>query len=41
MENQIIYHFQKSYQGNKQEMAEKLGLSRTTLWKKIKKLDIL
>lgn len=41
MENQIIHYFQQSYKGNKQEMAEKLGLSRTTLWKKIKKLDNL
>ncbi len=36
MESQIYEKLLKRYEGNKSELAEKLGVSRTTLWKKMK-----
>jgi transcriptional regulator with PAS, ATPase and Fis domain len=36
MENQIFNELILSYDGNKSELADKLGISRTTLWKKMK-----
>lgn len=39
MEVQLIEYLCMLYDGNKQELAEKLGVSRTTLWKKIKELE--
>ncbi|HHW02736.1 MAG TPA: sigma 54-interacting transcriptional regulator [Thermoanaerobacterales bacterium] len=37
MENQIIEQLNKIYDGNKAMLAKELGISRTTLWKKLKK----
>jgi transcriptional regulator with PAS, ATPase and Fis domain len=39
MEVQLIEQLCMLYDGNKQELAEALGVSRTTLWKKIKELE--
>lgn len=40
MENKIIMEAAKKYKGDKSMLADKLGISRTTLWKKLKNLDI-
>jgi PAS domain S-box-containing protein len=37
MENQIIEQLSKKFGGNKAMLAKELGISRTTLWKKLKK----
>lgn len=39
MEKQILVQASKLFQGSKGEMARVLGISRTTLWKKLKELD--
>jgi len=36
MENQIIKQLSKNFDGNKALLAKELGISRTTLWKKLK-----
>ncbi|WP_261131693.1 sigma 54-interacting transcriptional regulator [Bacillus sp. Marseille-Q3570] len=36
MEGEIIRNLYEKYDGNKQEVAQLLGVSRTTIWKKIK-----
>lgn len=41
IENQIIRHLYHSYSGNRQEIANVLGVSRTTLWKKLKELMVV
>ncbi|MFZ5642186.1 MAG: sigma 54-interacting transcriptional regulator [Bacillota bacterium] len=40
MEKQILTQASRLIRGNKGEMAKILGISRTTLWKKLKDLDI-
>ncbi|MCS5696897.1 helix-turn-helix domain-containing protein [Desulfofundulus thermocisternus] len=40
MEKQIISQAIKLIQGNRSEMAKILGISCTTLWKKLKELNI-
>ena len=40
MENKIILEAVKKYGGDKTLLADKLGISRTTLWKKLKEMDI-
>ncbi|MHB8156591.1 MAG: helix-turn-helix domain-containing protein, partial [Desulfocucumaceae bacterium] len=40
MERQILTQASRIIRGNKGEMAKILGISRTTLWKKLKDLDI-
>ncbi|AYO30575.1 sigma-54-dependent Fis family transcriptional regulator [Biomaibacter acetigenes] len=37
MENQIIEQMNRIFNGNKAMLAKELGISRTTLWKKLKK----
>ncbi|WLD93082.1 sigma 54-interacting transcriptional regulator [Alkalihalobacillus sp. AL-G] len=39
MEGEIIRNLYQKYDGNKQEVAQLLGVSRTTVWKKIKELE--
>jgi transcriptional regulator with PAS, ATPase and Fis domain len=39
MERQIIHELYKRYRGNKQILSHILGISRTTLWKKIKEIE--
>lgn len=39
MEQQIIQHFYHKSEGNRQTIANLLGISRTTLWKKIKEME--
>ncbi|WP_257347261.1 sigma 54-interacting transcriptional regulator [Pseudalkalibacillus decolorationis] len=39
MEGEIIQSLYEKYGGNKQEVAQLLGVSRTTVWKKIKELE--
>ena len=39
MENKIILEAAKRYRGDKTMLADKLGISRTTLWKKLKEMD--
>lgn len=39
MENQIFDAMSSRFEGNQTELAEQLGISRTTLWKKIKKVN--
>ncbi len=39
MEKQIIIEAQKIIRGGKSELAKVLGVSRTTLWKKLRELD--
>jgi len=39
MERQIIHELHQRYRGNKQILSEILGISRTTLWKKIKEMS--
>ncbi|HEY4553790.1 MAG TPA: sigma 54-interacting transcriptional regulator [Bacillaceae bacterium] len=41
MQGQIIEELTIRFDGNKALLAEKLGISRTTLWKKMKKGDIV
>ncbi|MCL5038401.1 MAG: hypothetical protein M1299_00995, partial [Firmicutes bacterium] len=36
MEREIIRKMQRALAGNKSELARRLGVSRTTLWKKLK-----
>lgn len=38
MEKQLLLEFWRRYGGNRSEMARRLGLSRTTLWKKLSSL---
>lgn len=40
MEKQIFTQASRLIRGSKSEMAQVLGISRTTLWKKLKELDI-
>lgn len=40
IEDQVILQAFEQCDGNKQLLAERLGISRTTLWKKLKDLDI-
>lgn len=40
MENKIIIEAAKKYNGDRSMLADKLGISRTTLWKKLKNTDI-
>lgn len=39
MESKIILEAAKKYSGDKTMLADKLGISRTTLWKKLKEAD--
>ncbi|MEK3889263.1 sigma 54-interacting transcriptional regulator [Bacillus sp. FSL K6-3431] len=39
MENQIFDTLGAKYEGNKTELADQLGISRTTLWKKMKRVN--
>ncbi|MBS4210292.1 sigma 54-interacting transcriptional regulator [Bacillus sp. FJAT-50079] len=39
MERQIFDAMSRRFEGNQTELAEHLGISRTTLWKKMKKVD--
>lgn len=39
MENDIIRWYMEKYDGNKTKIAEELGICRTTLWKKLNKMD--
>lgn len=39
MEKQIIRHLDKRLGQNRQALADKLGISRTTLWKKVKEIN--
>lgn len=39
METQILDELSNRYDGNKNELADKLGISRTTLWKKMKQVN--
>lgn len=39
MEKQLLQQASKLFQGSKNEMARMLGISRTTLWKKLKELE--
>lgn len=39
IEQQIIKQASIMYEGNREALAEKLGMSRTTLWKKLKKIE--
>lgn len=39
MENQIIKQASKMFEGDKITLAEKLGISRTTLWKRLKEIE--
>lgn len=41
IEDQVLIQLHAKYEGNKQLLAESLGISRTTLWKKLKELDLL
>jgi transcriptional regulator with PAS, ATPase and Fis domain len=41
MENKIILEAAKRYKGDKTMLADKLGISRTTLWKKLKEMGEL
>ncbi|GAA0367668.1 sigma 54-interacting transcriptional regulator [Bacillus horti] len=41
IENQVILQLYEQCNGNKQLLSERLGISRTTLWKKLKELDIM
>ncbi|RXT06591.1 sigma 54-interacting transcriptional regulator [Ammoniphilus sp. CFH 90114] len=41
MEEQIVHSLYHLYEGNKQELADALGVSRTTLWKKIKEMNVI
>ncbi|HYE81755.1 MAG TPA: sigma 54-interacting transcriptional regulator [Clostridia bacterium] len=40
MENKIIIEAIKKFKGDKSMLADRLGISRTTLWKKLKGMDI-
>jgi transcriptional regulator with PAS, ATPase and Fis domain len=39
IENQIIKQASALFEGNKEALAEKLGMSRTTLWKRLKEIE--
>jgi DNA-binding NtrC family response regulator len=39
-EKQIIQRVLKRYEGNRQETAQKLGISRTSLFRKMRDLDL-
>lgn len=39
LEDRVIKETYRSFTGNKEELARHLGLSRTTLWRKLKKLN--
>jgi len=40
MENKIIIEAVRKFKGDKSMLADKLGISRTTLWKKLKEMDL-
>ncbi|MFQ6977497.1 MAG: helix-turn-helix domain-containing protein [Oscillibacter sp.] len=40
IENQVIQHAMNYYGGNKTEVMNTLQISRTTLWKKLKEIEI-
>ena len=40
MENEIIRWHMRRYKGNRQKVCQELGLSRTTLWKKLKQMGL-